>query len=72
MKLRIWTNLKMLISNMTMAFSSSTLKEPNKTILVKNLVFFFRPCQIDFLFSVTRVHAKNQGALNLLIQKLAR
>ena len=31
-----------------------------------------RPCQIDFLFSVTRVYAKKLGALNLFIQKLAR
>ena len=32
----------------------------------------FRPCQIDFLFSVTHAHAKKLGALNLFTQKLAR
>ena len=31
-----------------------------------------RPCQIDFLFSVTRGHAKKLGSLNLFIKKLAR
>ena len=31
-----------------------------------------RSCQIDFLFSVTRAHAKKLGALNLFIQILAR
>ena len=31
-----------------------------------------RSCQIDFLFSVTSLHAKKLGALNLFIQKLAR
>ena len=34
----------------------------------------FRPSQIDFLFSVTRAHAKKNklGDLNLFTQKLAR
>ena len=31
-----------------------------------------RPCQINFLFSVTRAHAKKRGVLKLFIQKLAR
>ena len=34
--------------------------------------YFGGPCQIDFLFHVTRAHAKKLGALNLFVQKLAR
>ena len=40
--------------------------------LLKDHVKLNRPCQIDFLFCVTRAHAKKLGALNLFIQKLAR
>ena len=42
----------------------------NSELLRKHV--FLRSCQIDFLFSVTRAHAKKLGALNLFIQKLAR
>ena len=31
-----------------------------------------RPYQIDFLFNVTRAHARKVGALNLFIQKWVR
>ena len=30
-----------------------------------------RPCQIDFLFSITHTHVKKLDELNLFIQKLA-
>ena len=41
-------------------------------IIIKQLLKYIRPCQIDFLFSVTCAHAKKPGAVNLFFKKLAR
>ena len=38
---------------------------------VESHIVNLEPCQIDFLFSITRMHAEKLGALNLFIQGLA-
>ena len=57
--LKFWSN------NLYNEFQQSNI---NKDIWIKQL----RPCQIHFLFSVTRAHAKILGILNLFTQKLTR
>ena len=63
-----WYNLMYFLT----CFIVQNCKKLVKANPVMMIHYFGWPCQIDFLFHVTRAHAKKLGALNLFVKKLAR